>query len=95
MRMKGHSFINYSELFFLPLFVVSAFKESLRSTTVPFLPMEVINFKKALLTLLSTDAISCLIGEKSQQKGRPSVPFNDCPESPHQTNAITSLHDKL
>lgn len=58
--------------------------------------MEVSNFKKALLKLLSTDAISCLIGGKSQQeRGSPCVPFNGFTESHHQATAITCLHDKL
>lgn len=58
--------------------------------------MEVINVKKALLTLPGTEAISCSIGGKDkQEKERFSVPFNDCTENHHQASAITSLHDKL
>lgn len=58
--------------------------------------MVVSSFKKALLKLLSIDAISCLTGGKSQQeKGSPCVPLNGCTESHHQATAITCLHDKL
>lgn len=93
--MKGHSFINYNVLLFLPSFAFNALKESSEALHFLFY-VEVINIKKALLTLPSTEAIFYSIGGKGkQEKGRFSVPFNDRAENHHQASAITSLHDKL